>query len=476
MSENTINFKHPEYENNIASWNMVNNICDSKNLGQYLTKINPQDDSEQNKNRNDQFKLRAIFYAIAGYTSRGLVGKAFSKPPECKLETVLEYMKYNVDGMGTTLEQQSQDATRDVTRIGRAGLFVDFPNSGGQVSKAQMESGGIFSTITKFDAGQIINWQTMRYGAKVVLAKVVLAYNSEVKTPDGFGFEEVDTRMELKLSIIDGALVYSTVKWTYRPTDGGLGKKWVPEQEIFPRDSGGRLLTEIPFVFIGSESNTQKVDPAPMHDLAQINKGHYNNSASYEDSVFVVGQAQPWMSGITQGHIDLLKSNQMYTGSGFLMGVPSGEQYGFAQPEPNTLVREAMIDKLNMMVGLGAMFITPGTTAKTATQSNGEQFAQHSILSLIVSNVSDGYKKAFKFAALFMGGTGESVFEINKHFVAPNADANMIREVVASFMGGTMPQIDFFNWQKKHGLISEEKVFEEYVEELDRAPMVDLGE
>jgi hypothetical protein len=474
MSENTVDFKHPQYNEYIDSWNMVNNICDSKDVKKYIVNLNPLDKSEENVKRNEQFKKRAIFYAVAGYTSRGLVGKAFSKPPECELEPALEYLKYNVDGMGTSLEQQSMDTTRDVVRIGRCGLFVDFPNAGGDKSKAEMAAGGIFSTITKFEAGQIINWQTMRVGARVVLSKVVLAYNAQVLTTDGFGFNDVDTRLELKLSLVGAALVYSTVKWTLKKSKAGIAFEWTPGAEVFPRDKLGGPVTEIPFIFVGSESNTSKIEPAPMRDIAEVNKGHYNNSAIYEDSIFVVGQAQPYMSGITQTHIDLLKSNNMYTGSSFLMGVPSGETFGFAQAAPNPLAREGMNDKVQMMIGLGAMFITTGTTVKTATQSSGEQFAQHSILSLIVSNVSDAYKKAFEYVSMFMGGAGGSVFEINKHFVAPNADANMIREVVAGFLSGTMPPIDFFNWQKKHGLISEEKDFDDWTDELSQAPAVNL--
>ena len=160
-----VDFKHPEYENNVDSWNFVNNICDSKNVKQYIHPLNVQDMSRENGARNEQFKKRAIFYAIAGYTSRGLVGKAFSKPPELEVVKQLEYIKTNVDGAGTGIDQQAQDVVRDIARIGRSGLMVDFPKTNGVLSVAQLANLGVAATITKFDAKQIINWKTKSIGS-----------------------------------------------------------------------------------------------------------------------------------------------------------------------------------------------------------------------------------------------------------------------------------------------------------------------
>ena len=472
----SVDFTHPEFDSNIDKWSFVNDICDSENVAKYLVKLNPDDDSDENTTRNKQFKRRAIFYAVAGYTSRGLVGKAFSKPPVLDAPDSLQYVNNNVDGMSTTIDQQAQDVTRDVVRIGRSGLLVDFPESDGELSQAQLAAGGIFATISKFDAKQIINWQTKKVGARILLSKVVLAMKSKTEGPDGFSFEEIDIRLELRLDEFEDSQVYSMVEWRKNINSKTEFDEWIVAGTVIPEDSTGKPLEEIPFVFVGSESNTVKVDPAPMYDIAQINKGHYNNSAIYEDSVFTVGQAQPWMSGITQSHIDLLKKNNMYVGSSWLMGVPSGEQMGFAQVEPNTLAKEAMTDKINMMIGLGAMFITPGTANKTATQSAGELLAQHSVLSLIASNVSDAYTSALKFVALFMGESEGGTYTVNQDFVSPAADANMLREVSASFLAGLLPVSDLMTWQQKHGLVDPDKTLEEYQEEINPVDGLDLDD
>ena len=460
-----VDFKHPEYDGNVDSWKFVNNICDSKDVKQYINVLNIQDNSRENGARNEQFKKRAIFYAIAGYTSRGLVGKAFSKPPELDVVAQLEYIKTNVDGAGTGIDQQAQDVVRDVSRIGRSGLMVDFPKTGGELSVAQLASGGIAATITKFDAKQIINWKTKSIGSRIVLCKVVLAYNKDIQGDDGFSFKTVPVRLELKLEYVTDREVYSTVTWERLKVNGE--ETWVAGEEIFPVDSAGSTLSEIPFVFVGSESNTTKIDPAPMHDLCVINEGHLNNSAIYEDAVYQVGQPQVWMSGITQTHIDLMKTNDMYFGSRTVMGVPPGEKLGIVQVEPDTLAKEAMADKVQTMIGLGAMFITPGSANKTATQSAGELLAQHSVLSLIVSNVTDAYEKALEWVALFMGtDPKQTVYTLNQDFVSPTADANMLREIIAGFISGAIPAADFLRWQQRHNIIDPAKTIEEYQDEL----------
>ena len=466
MKANDVDFRHPLFSANVDNWNLVDDICDSKNLRAHLIPLNPDDNSTENATRNNQFARRAVFAAIAGYTSRGLVGKAFTVAPKITVPDGMGYVTTNIDGMGVSINQQAQEATTEVTRLGRAGLLVDFPKTEGELSRAALAGGDIFSTITLYKARQVINWQTARVGAQTILSKVVLAYKRGETTPDGFGSKDIDTRLELS---INGG-VYTMTHWQKNSDD-----EWVAGESVIPSAANGKTLTRIPFFFIGSNANTQNVDFSPMFDLAKMNIGHYNNSAIYEDSVFTVGQAQPWMSGLNQETLELMTDNNMYIGSGRLIGVPSGEKLGFAQATENPIAREAMLDKVSMMVGLGAMLIQPSGAAKTATQITSENQAQHSVLSLIASNVSEAYTDALKMAAEFMGENPDDIsYDISDDFIDPNADANMLREVVATFMAGAMPVSDFLRWQQRHGFVDGEKTLEQFNEETSGSGMVNL--
>ena len=359
----SIDFKNPKYRDNVDKWELVNDICDSNNLKKYLVQLNPKDVSVENVERNSQFFKRSVFAAVAGYTSRGFVGKAFTKPPTLEVPEELEYVSTDINGAGASIYQQSQEVMRDVIRVGRSGLLVDFPTTDGEVSRADILNGNIFATITRFDCRQIINWQTERVGSKVMPTLVVLTSTVSEPKSDGYEFELKEIWIELALE--EG--VYVQREW--RRNDHN---EYYVYSETVPRDGFGNTLDYLPFVFVGSEMNTSSVDHPPMYDLAKINLGHYNNSAIYEDSVFTVGQVQPWMSGLNQETIELMQSNNMYIGSGRLIGVPSGETFGFAQASPNMLAREAMMDKVELMIGLGAMFLRSGGAAKTATQIDGE--------------------------------------------------------------------------------------------------------
>ncbi len=467
----SIESKNPQYTAHIDNWNLVNDICDAKNLNTYLVQLNPDDLSAKNKTRNSQFFKRAVFSAVTGYTAKGFLGKAFSKRPELNIpDDLYDAVTKNIDGIGTSIYQQSQEVMRDVIRIGRAGLLVDFPPVDGDTSRADMNSQEVFATITRYNASQIINWKTEKIGAALKPTLIVLTSSYSEKGKDEFETIIGDICIELRLE--EG--IYVQREWR-KTADTS---QWYVWSEVIPRNSRGETLDYIPFVFVGSEANTYQIDFLPMYNLAKLNVGHFNNSAIYEDSVFTVGQVQPWMSGLNQETMELMDSNNMYVGSGRLLGVPSGEKFDFAQAGENMLAREAMKDKVEMMIGLGAMFMSQNNQAKTATQVDGELMAQHSILSIIAHNVSEGYNDALAILAEFMGSdTGDIYYQINQDFIDPKADANMLNAVVASFLQGVLPMSDLYSWQKRHGLIDTEKTLEEYQDEIGEQPdMVDIEE
>jgi hypothetical protein len=475
--EKTVNFRHPDYVAHQERWCLVDDMCDSTNLENHYIPLNPGDKSKENKLLNEVIFDRAIFYSIAGYTARGLIGKAFSKEPKIEIPNVISYVDTNIDGAGVSLVQQAQDSAKEVIRKGRAGLLIDMAASpdGREFSKEDLQSN--FATISLYKAEQIINWRVMQVGSQIVTSQVVLAYTKNVDGDDGFSFTSAEVRMVLAMNLasVEGesgsSWVYSMTEWTRNLKDI---KKWDKGTPIFPTDAAGKHLTRIPFVFLGSESNTTAIDEAPMYDIAVVNAGHFNNSAEYEDAVFTSGQPQPWMSGITQEIIDLYSANNMYIGSRRLIGVPAGESFGIEQAGANTLAKEAMDDKVVMAVSLGAMIIQPRTVNKTATQSSGELMTQHSVLSLIVSNISEGYYDALGWLIKFMSTANPKyAFELNKDFVDVDIDANEIREMIAGFLGEALSPADFHQWLKKNRLTDPDKSLDEWMAE--RQPQDDLG-
>lgn len=467
-----INSTHPQYNDSIVNWTKIEDITRLKNLSRYLMELNPIDKSKENVTRNEQYRKRAIFYAVAAQTTQGMVGTIFRRWPVVNLPVELEYLTKNADGAGQSIYQSSQGACDDVIRKGRAGIYVTFPKTEGEVKRADILAGKYVATIHRFAAEEIINWRIEHAGARVYLALVITREREEMTARLGYNTEYVHIYRELYLDYLrdeEGNQVGERKVFHERIWREDSNKLLAVLSTHIPTDANGMYWEEIPFSFIGSENNDSDVDVPPMLPLVELNVGHYRNSADYEDSVWFVGQAQPYMTGLSQDYIDMLKANNMYVGSRNLLGVPSGETFGFAQAQPNTLVREAMQDKIVAMVQLGARLMQSGSATKTATQAESDKEAQTSMLALVASNVSEAYTKALEWCARYMGANPEgATYTIAQDFVSPSASPQMLQQMVAGFLSGAITPAAMLQWQKDNELEDNEKSLEMWQAELDR--------
>jgi len=459
-------FQHPAYVAMLADWKRIDDITRSRNLDNYLLELNPTDKSVVNKERNRQYKLRAIFYAIASQSAHGMVGSMYTKWPELVVPAALEYMAENVDGAGVSIFQQSQSVASSTLRKGRAGLSVAFPETTGEVKAAQIQSGEVAATIHEWRPEQIINWRVESIGTRSVLVLVVLYESAQVEAADGFALKATDQYRVMRL---EAGVYRETV---HRKNAAG---NWVVESDKYPKRGDGAAWDHIPFFFVGSENNDVAPDDPPFLPLVNVNVGHFRNSADYEDSVWYSGQAQPFMTGVTKNHLAIMKEHNMYAGSREVMGVPAGETYGYAQPSPNTLVHEAMGMKVELMVGLGARLVERNAAAKTATQASGEREAQHSVLSLVASNVSEAYTKALVAAGAYTNLSEVDLSEeklhytINQEFVQMITDPNLARVMMEGYAKGQVPLPDYVAYMKRNGLFGGDSSVEDYSELLSRS-------
>ena len=62
--------------------------------------------------------------------------------------------------------------------------------------------------------------------------------------------------------------------------------EWILYKEVQVLDGYGEPWDFIPFIFVGSISNTAKINKAPLYSICKINIGHFINSAENEDIIF----------------------------------------------------------------------------------------------------------------------------------------------------------------------------------------------
>lgn len=458
-----VTFQHPSYKEAYARWELVEDAAagemEVKDKGElYLPKPNPADTSLQNRERYKHYLMRAVYYNATGRTRTSLVGFAFSKEPALDAPGLLDYVSDDIDGSGLSIYQQSQKVLAEVLTKGRACLLADFPRTSGAVSVADMRSGMVRATLTQIEAERVINWQTTKVGARHVLSLVVIRECASEITEDGFGFKEIDQYRVLRLVDIG-----CTVEiWRKNERD-----EWViyePAQTIL--DGSGNPLHFIPLVFVGAQDNSAEINDAPLYDLAVLNLAHYRNSADYEDSVYMVGQPQGWIGGLTEDWRDWLQKNGVYLGSRSVMLLPSGGSFGIAQAQPNTLAKEAMDAKEEQMRALGARLIQPGSAVKTATQAQGEQESEHSVLSLAAANVSEAYTQALGWMALFMGVAGSPSYTLQVDLGQFTADSQLIGALISANQAGKLPDSELWSIFRRLQLISPAKTDEMLAEEL----------
>ncbi|QQP97930.1 DUF4055 domain-containing protein [Lysobacter enzymogenes] len=453
-------YKHPLYLKFAPLWQRVRDACEGQEAvkARGETYLPSPDESEEDRKRYKRYLERATYYNATGRTLSGLVGIAFATWP--KIETTDAELLGDADGSGVGLINQSQTTLSDVLQTGRAGILVDYTASNALRSEARTiaaaRAAGSRPWIINYSAEQILDWE--HSGAS--LKRVVLQECKEERS----GGEVKPLSQLRELEMVDGSCVIRV--WVQHTPKG----KFLLDLEVATK------LPFIPFAFVGAINNDSLPDLPPLMDLADLNLAHWRNSADFEESAFLHGQAQLVITGATE---EWRQAN----GGGIKFGarsaivLDSGADAKLLQVAPNTMAQMAMKDKEEKMQALGARLVTPTRAAITATQSASETKAAYSPLSLACDNVSDAYTKALRWASAWIGREVKDSFSIDTRFNDLALDANAIRETVAAWQAGIVPKSDAIAVLQRLGAIDEGKTVEQVSAEIEsEGPPLNLDE
>ena len=457
----TTNYTHPLYDQFAPLWRRVRDAVAGEDAikaarEHYLPRPNEADVSSHEVARYETYLRRAVYYNATGRTLAGIIGIAFANWPQ----VVTRQKELLVDvGSGVTVIGQAQMVLSDIMQTGRAGLLADY-SKGDLISRemtvAEAEKKGIRSFIANYTAEQILTWELDGR----VLTRVVLLEGHELHE-DG-KVQTIPQLRELKLTA-DGYTV-------------GIWRKFTKEGNFLLVEEVLVGLPYIPFTFVGAVNNDPQPDMPPLIDLATLNLAHYRNSADYEESVFLMGQPMFILTGITD---DWRRENpNAYVGARTAIALPEGADAKLLQVSPNTLAKEAMDNKERQMQALGARIMAQGEAVKTATQSASETKAAYSQLSLACDNVSQAYTRVLQWLETW--GTPRSTdasFAIDTRFNDLTLDANAIRETVAAWQAGLVPQSDAVSILQRLGVIDQGKTPEQVAAEVEsQGPSLSLDE
>lgn len=467
-----VTFTRQEYEAKQGAWALVRAaVAGSEAVkdGEFLPEVNKHDTSPENQSRNSDRLRGAVYFNATGRTLGALTGIAFSKWPEVKLPAGLDYLMEDADGSGVGLVNQAQLTVSDVMQTGRAALLADYPQAAGASSRAQQDAGDMRATVAFYAAESIINWRTIKRGAKTVLGMVVLSETAEEW--DEFERREIQQYRVLMLGKLaeDSPDRYIVQVWRK------LGKDWQVVEQYTPLNGSGQPWTHIPFTFIGATNNDASPDQPPLYDLADLNIAHFRNSADHEEALHFAAQPQVWVTGADEHWFKTMQESGIYVGSRAIGAAPQGGDVKMIQSEPVSALSEEMARKVELMAALGARLMAPGEVAKTATQAAGEDKAAHSVLSLVCDNVSDAYRKVLAWCGEFMGIAGDPDFTIGTEFAGVQFDPAQMGQALAAVQSGKLPETDFWTYCRSIGLIASDKSDDDIRGELEsQAPPLAL--
>lgn len=464
----TVKYIRDEVRKKQASWRLVRDAVagsEAVKAGGYLSPINGHDDSKENRERNKARLNGAVYVNATGRTLSAMTGIAFGKWPEVQVPAALDYVLGDADGSGIGIINQSQSVVSGVLQTGRSGLLVDFPTTDGPAaSRAAAERGEFRATINHYAAESIINWRTVKRGARTLLGMVVL--RETVEEWDDFERKEVVQYRVLLLGRLSSEDDSATERYVVQVWKENGSVLHIAE-EYAPLRGDRQPWDLIPFAFVGATNNDSMPDQPPLYDLADLNIAHFRNSADFEESLFFAGQAQYWVSGVDVEWAKEMQKAGVYVGSRAILPLPEGGQAGLLQAQPVSALSEEMGNKIELMGQIGARLIAPGQAARTATEATSDDKTSNSVLSIVCDNVSDAYRKALNWAAQFMRASGKTDFSISTEFSGVQFDAQQMAQALAAVQSGKMPESDFWAYCRSIGLIAADKDDDEIRDELE---------
>lgn len=474
-----INTTHPQYDSLAPRWRRMTDVCNGedaiKKAGErYLPMPNKDIRTPEAMARYENYKDRSVFVEVTKDTLDKYTGQAFKDDPVLNVDPQLDYMKRDANGAGLSIYQIAQKAFGAQLERGRFGFFVDYPATDGEVSQADVERKSLRPTINYYSPESIINWRTTVIGGQTVTTLIVLHETVYETDPDDlFASKQIEQWRYLGLDEIG----YFAEVW--RKNDGTIADNkegFVLHQDrIYPTRSKSDKWNRIPFVIGGSDANDWCEQNIPLESLAKMNLAHYRNSADYEQSAFICGQVQPWMSGVSEQRMKALEKQEIRIGSGAMIMLEENGKFGFAQAEPNGLAGEAMEKKYLIMQALGAKLSEAQTVQKTATQSNHESGVQNSTASMCIANLNEAMQDALLMAYEYMGidtviKDGEYLFKAKQDFTMAAPDTAIMTNIAAWIQGGLAPKSVAYNYMRRYNLIDPELKDDEIVDLVDSEP------
>lgn len=463
----SVKYQHRDYIKMIDQWERCEDVCDGQSKihsqgTKYLDRLTGQSQAEYLS-----YLHRTPFYNATWRTLVGLQGMLFRKPPKVEVPPPIATMLEDVTLAGDSLHMLALEVAEECLKLGRVGLFVDYPVVPENTTAADAMLKNYRPSIRTYCAESIINWKTATINNKTILSMVVLKECIEEVKDE---FESVEKEQYRVLDMVEKP-VNGVLKHCYRvrvfqiEITNGVEKDVLIGEETWPKINGAYLDT-IPFQFISVDNVNWEVDEPPLIDLVDMNISHYKTTADYEHGCHFTGLPTPVISG----YAPQLDNEGEQTS----FSIGSTTAWVFPRPDAKASYLEftgqglqALRDNLAMkearMAVLGARMLEVQVrgveSANTAAiHRSGEQ----SMLASVAQSISIGIQKALVVFCKFAGVTDKDSikFELNRDFFPVPMDALTITALIAGWQNAAYSYDTLFNKLKDGDIIGRDSTVE----------------
>lgn len=428
----------------------------SRSSRPYLPKLQDQDD-----NAYAGYVARAVFFNASNRTLDGMSGMVMARPPRESMPAALKTLATDITLTGRTLFSFTNEVLEDTIQYGRVGIMVDYPttNTTG-MTRAAVEALGLRPYARLYECFDIINWRVGTYGGVERLEMVTLVEQFAVNTDSFSSTMETQYRV---LELIDG--VYRQT--IYRQIDTKEhGKQWMPSGEAIVPLMNGKPLNFIPFVIVGPETCSARVERSPILDIVDLNLAHFRNSADYEHGLHFTGLPTPYACGAQKP-----EGRSVYIGSPEMMFFSDPQaKVGYLEFMGQGLatLQTAMKDKEERMAVLGAhMLADTKIVSEAESVVSRRTYGQNSALASIARSVSSGIEQALKWMAQWAGISGEVTYQLNTDYSSGKMSYQMLKELVTAWQAGALPTDALLENLKVGELVNPSETLENFTAKME---------
>lgn len=433
----------------------------------YLPKL-----SDQTPEAYQAYLLRASFFNATWRTICGLTGMMFRKPEIIDVPESIKPMLEDVTMGGEPLHIFAQELAEECFVVGRVGVMADYPviDVAQGITVAEAQQRGLRPTLQRYTAESIINWRMGLVNNVSKLMLVVLTEETYVAADEFSGANELRYRV---LDLVPSGA--DATQMVYRMRVFRINKQSDSQEQIGPDAfplMNGKPLTDIPFIFLGTDSITADVDAPPMIDLVDVNLSHFRVSADYEHGCHFTGLPTP----VVAGYQPTVEGEKLFIGStnAWVFPDPATRAYFLEFGGGGLSVLEKNLDRKEaQMAALGARLLAAdkrlNETATTAAIHHGGETA---VLSAVAQVLSIGLTHALTIFCEWAGVTEKVTFAINRDFFPVPMDAPTLTALVGAWQAGAISQETLFENLQEGEVISSETDFEKEAAKIANAPPV----